>query len=123
MSAQMLQSLQGAFSGGQSAGGANMAPDMGALAQQFKLPAPSGAQTGSLAPDAMDPMQIIAQNMQQQMSPTNIAMQGLGQVGSAFIDKNVEPRHQMPLAPAFGMATSQMGPLQLSPLLNYLKGL
>jgi hypothetical protein len=50
----------------------------------------------------------------------NIAMQSLNRVGSAFIDKNVMPKQLAPPAQSFGMATSRMGPLQLSPLLNYL---
>lgn len=66
----------------------------------------------------------VAQNMAAQTSPWAIGAQGLGQVGKEFIDKNVEARHQMPLAPTPSVASNTMGPLPFgssnSPLLTYL---
>ena len=79
-----------------------------------------GADAPSSLTVGLDPTQIIAQSLAQQSSPMNIAMQSLNRVGSAFIDKNVMPKQLAPPASPFGMATSRMGPLQLSPLLNYL---
>ena len=80
-----------------------------------------GGQQGSMA--TTDPMQMIMQGIQQQNSPMNTAMQGLMGVGQNFINKNVMQKQLMPAPGPFGMTSSQMGPLQLSPLLNYLKGL
>ena len=101
---------------------ANMAPDAGAMAAQYGTPVASGVGAqASLAPT--DPMSIIAQSIQQQNSPTNIALQGLESVGQNFINKNVMQKQLMPAPSPFGMTSTQMGPLQMSPLLNYLSSL
>ena len=122
---QLHQLLGPLMAGGQAAatGGASLAPDAAAMAAQYGTPVASGmGAQASLAP-SMDPMSIIAQSIQQQNSPTNIALQGLGSVGQNFINKNVMQKQLMPAPGAFGMTSSQMGPLQLSPLLNYLSSL
>jgi hypothetical protein len=97
-----------------------MTPDMTSAATVAGV----GADAPSSLTAGLDPTQIIAQSLAQQSSHMNIAMQSLNPLGSAFIDKNVMPRQQMPPASPFGMATSKMGPLQFgsaqSPLLAYL---
>ena len=65
---------------------------------------------------------MMGNNLQAQNTLAPIS--ALGQVGQEYLNKNVETRHQMPLAPEFGMAHSVMGPLQFgssqNPLLTYL---
>ena len=145
MSAQMLQSFSGVMNGvGRAATPGMQQAGLAANNQTMgvggvPLPSTTPRMTSDMMQDAtvagvganappsltagLDPMQSIAAMMQQQMSPMNIAMQSLNRVGSEFIDKNVMPKQLAPPAQPFGMATSRMGPLQLAPLLNYLKGL
>jgi hypothetical protein len=140
MSAQMLQSFSGVMNGVGSAATPGMQQGMMRATNSYpNMPASmavtpdmtSGATVagvGANAPSSLtaglDPMQIIAQSLVQQSSPKALAMQGLSQVGQTFIDKNVMPKQLAPPAQPFGMATSQMGPLQFgsaqSPLLAYL---
>lgn len=149
MSAQMLQSLGGVFHGmsqnlqgaGQTATPGMQQALMSADNNYPNMPA-SMAMTPGMASDAtvagiganapasltagLSPQDAfyaqMAKNLQTQsdLAP----LQGLADVGKTFIDKNVESRHQMPLAAAFGMASDKMGPLPFgssqSPLLTYL---
>ena len=127
MSASMLQSLGAVMNGVGSAATPGMQQGMMRAIPGMTPAMASGATVAGVQPNApssltagLDPMQIIAQNLAQQSSPKALAMQELSQVGQEFINKNVMPKQLAAPAQPFGMATSRMGPLQLSPLLNYL---